>query len=311
MITPFDNNQLASLDSGTILTDTINSRDVLKGIEIENFTPAFFEIVDDNNVVQVSIPPWSMKTSDLPKSQNFTLRTVSNAPVLTTNTVPSTAYRFGFLTYSYNVGLSTQTLLTLAVIGSNVTIGGGTVGIDTNANTIQLATGSTVGLAAGTVVTLPNGQEVTLTSGTSVGIDNSANTVMVGNDVSNPVNTQPVTGTPTASQYVGLLTIYQPLLTLNAVCQKLMISTNNSSSTTALDSDTAYVIGISHNGGSTMDLLWTFNVGSIPPMQGSLPTAGPYYEIDLSPGVYVGAVYGSVNYITSGSEPGAVVGAII
>ena len=133
MITPFDSAELTTLDSGTILTDTINSRDILKGIEIENFTPAFFEIEDDNNVVQVSIPPWSMKTSDLPKSQNFTVRTVSGSPVLTTNTVPNSAYRFGYLTYSYNVGLSTQALLTLAVIGADVTIGSGSVTVDNTA----------------------------------------------------------------------------------------------------------------------------------------------------------------------------------
>ena len=247
MITPFDSTQLATLDSGAVLSDKINSRDVLKGIEIENFTPAFFEIVDDNNVVQVSIPPWSMKTSDLPKSQNFTLRTVSNAPVLTTNTVPDSAYRFGFLTYNYNIGVSTQALLSLAVIASGL--------------------------------------------------------VTVNNDVTNPVNTQPIAGTPTASQYIGLTTTYQTVLTLNAVCQRLMISTNNSSSTTALDSRTAYLVQISNNGQtSSSNLLWTFNVGSIPAMPSGLVTSGPFFEIDLSPGVYVGQVLALVNYIASGSD---------
>ena len=300
MITPFDSAELTTLDSGTILTDTINSRDVLKGIEIENFTPTFFEIVDDNNVVQVSIPPWSMKTSDLPKSQNFTVRTVSGSPVLTTNTVPNSAYRFGYLTYSYNVGLSTQALLTLAVIGSNVTIGGGTVG-----------------LAAGSVVSLPDGQAVTLASGTTVGIDSTANNVTIGsgivtvnNDVTNPVNTQPVNGSPTNSNYVGLVTYYTTILTVNAVVQKLFISTNNSSSNTALNADTAYLVQLMNESGQSA-LLFTFNVGAIPPMPGGTVTSGPFFEIDLSPGVYVSTVNALVNIVDSGSEPTIVVGVVI
>ena len=93
---PFDTTELATLDSGDSLSAIIQLRGLMRGIQIENRTPAFWQVVDDSGTVWFKIPPWSITQGRFPESQQVVIETEPNSPLFSLSTVTDTEYRLGY-----------------------------------------------------------------------------------------------------------------------------------------------------------------------------------------------------------------------
>ena len=132
---------------------------------------------------------------------------------------------------------------------------------------------------------------VNITSGTvNANVSNNSIDTLVINDVSSPANVSQVNGSPIVSAFVSLSTSWQEVVVIGGVAQKILLSTVNATST-QLASDTTIFLSFD-NGSSTFAVLLA---GAILASNGTLATAGPFFTIDLSPGVSVSGLYASSN----------------
>lgn len=124
---------------------------------------------------------------------------------------------------------------------------------------------------------------------------------LVTNDISNPVNTLSVTGSPVSSSYTSLTTSWSTLLVLNSVVQKIFVSTGNSSATASTASNQTLFLANSVNGGNgSYNPEWSFIMGAIAAMTNDFVTAGPYYTIDCSPGIFFESIMAFTNTTSDG-----------
>lgn len=93
---PFDTSELAGLDSSGSLSTVIQLRGLMRGIQIENRTPAFWQVVDDSGTVWFKIPPWSITQGRFPESQQVVIETEPNSPLFSLSTVTDSEYRLGY-----------------------------------------------------------------------------------------------------------------------------------------------------------------------------------------------------------------------
>ena len=93
---PFDTSELSGLDSGGSLSTVIQLRGLMRGIQIENRTPAFWQVVDDSGTVWFKIPPWSITQGRFPESQQVVIETEPNSPLFSLSNVTDTEYRLGY-----------------------------------------------------------------------------------------------------------------------------------------------------------------------------------------------------------------------
>lgn len=119
---PFDTTELATLDSGDSLSTIVQLRGLMRGIQIENRTPAFWQVVDDSGTVWFKIPPWSITQGRFPESQQVVIETEPNSPLFSLSTVTDTEYRLGYELFREALPYQVMNLVTglVQVTGSNV-----------------------------------------------------------------------------------------------------------------------------------------------------------------------------------------------
>ena len=119
---PFDTTELATLDSGDSLSTIVQLRGLMRGIQIENRTPAFWQVVDDSGTVWFKIPPWSITQGRFPESQQVVIETEANSPLFSLSTVTDTEYRLGYELFREALPYQVMNLVTglVQLMGSNV-----------------------------------------------------------------------------------------------------------------------------------------------------------------------------------------------
>lgn len=96
MIYPFSSTQLQSLDSGTVLRIKVGSKGLVKTLRLYNFTPAFWQLTNDYDIVIDTLPPWREKIVRVSDSQNYYLTSDPAAPYFSSSSVSNTQYQFGY-----------------------------------------------------------------------------------------------------------------------------------------------------------------------------------------------------------------------
>ena len=96
MIYPFSPTKLAGMDSAEPLTQKIASKGLVNSIRVYNFTPGFWQITNDYNVIIDIVPPWREKIMRVTDSQNYFATFQTTQPYFQTSAVNNTQYQFGY-----------------------------------------------------------------------------------------------------------------------------------------------------------------------------------------------------------------------
>lgn len=119
MIYPFSPTKLAGMDSAEPLTQKIASKGLVNSIRVYNFTPGFWQITNDYNVIIDIVPPWREKIMRVTDSQNYFATFQTTQPYFQTNSVNNTQYQFGYeFTKSKLMPIEIPLLSTAMVAGS-------------------------------------------------------------------------------------------------------------------------------------------------------------------------------------------------
>lgn len=186
---------------------------------------------------------------------------------------------------------------TIAVAGPWMYATVTTTGTDTASPTVQVFAFADV-LQPGSWPLYPAPQTQTVALDQTVG----NNGVLVNNEVANPVNIQPISGSPVSSAFVGLTTSWYDTLVINAVVQKIMVSTLNlSTSAPTASNQTLLIANQGSSSGGSYNPEYLLDMSDIPEQTTGTAVAGPFYVIDLSPGVYITTLATSTNTTASGT----------
>ena len=119
MIYPFSPTKLAGMDSAEPLTQKIASKGLVNSIRVYNFTPGFWQITNDYNVIIDIVPPWREKIMRVTDSQNYFATFQTTQPYFQTSAVSNTQYQFGYdFTKSKLMPIEIPLLSTAMVAGS-------------------------------------------------------------------------------------------------------------------------------------------------------------------------------------------------
>lgn len=247
--------------SNTLPQKNINLPTTVKSIQFRNVSAWSFHIVSSNS--EWDILPFS--STIFPVSGNQNLSIIPLTQITFTDINIPLGVSLDYMTQPI-ASVSSYSLLPIFTGNVNAVIQSGTV--DANITNASLSVSGSV----------------------DANVSNNSIDTLVINDVSSPANVSQVNGSPIVSAFVSLSTSWQEVVVIGGVAQKILLSTVNATST-QLASDTTIFLSFD-NGSSTFAVLLA---GAILAWNGTQATAGPFFTIDLSPGVSVSGLYASSN----------------
>lgn len=128
MIYPFSPTKLAGMDSAEPLTQKIASKGLVNSIRVYNFTPGFWQITNDYNVIIDIVPPWREKIMRVTDSQNYFATFQTTQPYFKTSAVSNTQYQFGYEFTKSKLMPIEIPLLSTAMVAGSLPAGTATIG---------------------------------------------------------------------------------------------------------------------------------------------------------------------------------------
>lgn len=312
--TPFGD-LLSGISTKTELKETVGFIGMM-GYQIQNITPANFNVYDENMVVLKNIPPWTSVQGSFNPTKTLTISCNYQMPIINAVGVSPSQYQFTLNTSTLALPESTTTL-SMANAVANLTL-------DANGNpTINLAANQSVNATIANQsinVDVPNGVNlnnqslsVTTTPGSQVSIANQIDANLTGASVTIDTNTSilneklGVNPTILAMRASGQLTIpangnfsyfnalYDGLVGENITYDKLFLTL----SSTKTDLSTISLMILSYYFHDPDMLIENVNLSLIPLSYSGGGNLNAIYEVVLPPLFPIGLVATQINNPTA------------